>query len=154
MLFLAQIIGSIAVAFWVVSIQVKERKNVLLFQSVANFLYFVVLLLLKIYSSIIHPTYSFSSFYSSQLSPNLYSPPNPSLLNVLFRKGRAPRDDSESGQKKIQCDKIKALLARLDTATQEEEESQEQAKQKDTCLQVALEQWQHKTSGSGQPTSG
>ena len=51
MLFLAQIIGSIAVSFWVVSIQVKERKNVLLFQSVANFLYFVEYFLLGAFSA-------------------------------------------------------------------------------------------------------
>lgn len=41
MIFCAQIIGGFAISLWVVGLQVKNRKNVLLFQCAANFLYFL-----------------------------------------------------------------------------------------------------------------
>ncbi len=51
MKFLAQIIGSLAVSIWVLSIQNKERKNILKFQAVANFLYIIEYALLGAYSA-------------------------------------------------------------------------------------------------------
>ena len=49
--FFAQIIGGIAVAFWVVSIQNKDRKNILFFQTIANFLYLVEYFMLGAFSA-------------------------------------------------------------------------------------------------------
>lgn len=51
MIFLAQIIGGLAISLWVVSIQNKERKNILLFQGVANLLYIIEYSLLNAYSA-------------------------------------------------------------------------------------------------------
>lgn len=51
MIFLAQIIGGLAVSVWVLSIQNKERKNILIFQSIANLLYTIEYTLLGAYSA-------------------------------------------------------------------------------------------------------
>lgn len=49
--FIAQIIGTMAIAFWVVGLQNKDRKNILLFQAIANSFYSVQYFLLEAYSA-------------------------------------------------------------------------------------------------------
>lgn len=49
--FLAQIIGCLAVSIWTLSIQNKDRKNILKFQTVANLLYTLEYSLLGAYSA-------------------------------------------------------------------------------------------------------
>jgi hypothetical protein len=51
--FFAQIIGGVAIAVWVISIQNKDRKNILMFQSLANLLYSIQYFLLGAYSAFI-----------------------------------------------------------------------------------------------------
>lgn len=49
--FVAQIVGGIAVSLWVVSIQNEKRKNVLVYQGFANFLYMIEYALLGAFSA-------------------------------------------------------------------------------------------------------
>lgn len=51
MAYFAQLIGCMAISFWVISIQYRDRKNILLFQAIANSFYSVQYFLLGAYSA-------------------------------------------------------------------------------------------------------
>ena len=76
-------------------------------------------IIIEIDSPLIHPDHSFPSVY-----PGLPSPPDPLLLHFLFRKEQASKRQPNRKVKqkkkktKIDYDKLKALILRLDKASE------------------------------------
>ena len=80
MSFFAQLIGCMAISFWVISIQYKDRKNILLFQAIANLFYSIEYFLLGAFSaSIMNLLSTFRCFIFSKTKKKTTK-----LFNFLF----------------------------------------------------------------------